>query len=50
MNIDDEKVDGARGKVTRKKLVGYVDAAIKEAASDPTLINNLLMSFPNVVS
>ena len=46
MDVVDEKIDRSRDRITRKKLISFVEDAIKEAATDPTLITNLLLSFP----
>ena len=46
MDIVDDKIDRSQDRVTNKKLIGFVEEAIQEAAASPTLITNLLRSFP----
>lgn len=45
MDMTEEAIDRARGGVGKQKLMTIIGKVIKEAAENPTLIDNLIMSF-----
>ena len=46
MDMTEEAIDRSRTVVGKEKLVDIVEKVLREAAADPTLVDDLIMSFP----